>query len=90
MPELKSVYFAPDGKYFQTEDECQKYEDIQELSKLIIQTSNKLNQNESYVLAEKLHAKYNLLDKSVYGEIGEFALSIYKKDFTVVTEEVKK
>jgi hypothetical protein len=85
MAELKSVYFAPDGKYFPTREECVRYEEIQELSKLIITTSNKLNQNESYILAEKLHAKYNLIDKSVYGEIGEFALSIYKKD-----PEVKK
>jgi len=89
MPELKSVYFAPDGKYFGTEGECVRYEEIQELSKLIIQTSNKLNQNESYILAEKLHSQYNLLAKEVYGQIDEFTLSLYKKDPTV-TEEVKK
>jgi hypothetical protein len=88
MAELKSVYFAPDGKYFQTEGECERYEEIQELSKLIIQTSNKLNQNESYVLAEKLHAKYNLIDKSVYGELGGFALDVFK--IIPETTEVKK
>jgi len=31
MPNLKAVYFAPDGKYFATYNECLEYEELCEL-----------------------------------------------------------
>jgi hypothetical protein len=35
MPNLKAVYFAPDGKWFDTYQECLDYEETEELIEFI-------------------------------------------------------
>jgi len=64
MPKYKSVYFAPDGTWFEDREECQEYEDKQALINWIIDTSSGgLDRKDVEWIASKLLERYNIEQK---------------------------
>ena len=61
MPKYKSVYFAPDGTWFEDRKECQKYEDAQDLANWIIDTSSSdISRKDAEWVASKIIERYEL------------------------------
>ena len=63
MPELKSVYFAPDGKWFADRDKCVEYEKKLEI---IAYIGVNLNPDAAKAVAKQLVARYTMIERSDY------------------------
>ena len=57
MPELRSVYFAPDGLWFPDRESCLEYEKIQEIRQYIMNETMPTN------IAEKLIKRYTMEER---------------------------
>jgi hypothetical protein len=57
MPEYKSVYFAPDGVWFERRKDCEAYEKIQEIRNFI------MNETMPTTIAQKLCERYTMEER---------------------------
>jgi hypothetical protein len=57
MPEYRQVYFAPDGTWFNTREECVEYEKIQEVRNFI------MNETMPTTIAQKLYERYTMEER---------------------------
>lgn len=64
MPTYKSVYFAPDGKWFETRRECEEYEKIIEISNAIDAIS--IHNIDAIHIAKALLARYTIEERWDY------------------------
>lgn len=63
MPELKTVYFAPDGKWFDTRDACVAYEQKTALT-LVIAAAG-VNEDAAKKAAKAIITAYDIYAKEV-------------------------
>lgn len=57
MPEFRTVYFAPDGKWFETRDECERHEQVVEISEWIRPLTT------TELMVEKLLTRYKVEER---------------------------
>lgn len=62
MAELKSVYFAPDGKWFETRTACESYEAKQALITVIVATG--INEDAAKKAAKAILTTYDMYAKA--------------------------
>lgn len=65
MPELRTVYFAPDGKFFDNREECSEYELCCEIADYIDDAFCGI-QDQSFEIARKIIERYSIKERYDY------------------------
>ena len=58
MAELKSKYFAPDGRWFDTREECEAYEKVNEIRDYIFRYNTPMD------MAKALLRRYDIYERA--------------------------